>query len=485
MMYKNFSCILILALFFASPASGDKGMQAEPSHGETVSQVSSELQKTEGRLRAVEKKTIELEAVLKERKTFSDQRINNFEKVKIDIAKLEAGFEYTNNRIKDSQWFSGIVLTLFGIFVGILLAISRWYYRKQKKEIIRLQDDSSRLQAESREILNEMEERLASMKGHEEKAVVIVGRMEEYEETVNSIPTLISQQSDEAVSKEKKSVIFNRFMGKYKPLSEEIAEEKGRGSGEGEKEIEKEIISQLAERIKKLQSLSKMTENLDVPLPASHFFNLAYDLAESGEFEKAIDNYTKAIELKKDYAEAYNNRGVLFDKRNEDEKALADFDKAIELKKDFAGAYNNRGNLFAKRNEDEKALADYNKAIELEKDFAMAYNNRAELLITIYSFGEAVEGLLPNFLRFKSVSDKITSLYLLKVANAGMGKVDAEIDEQYEKLLKNNPTVVLEDWDFNVIDRFIEDAGKSGKVQREQFAQIKKIHADFKKLGKD
>ena len=60
--------------------------------------------------------------------------------------------------------------------------------------------------------------------------------------------------------------------------------------------------------------------------------------------EEALASYDKAIALKPDYAEAYNNRGNALMDLKRPEEALASYDKAIALKPDYAEAYNNRGN---------------------------------------------------------------------------------------------------------------------------------------------
>ena len=56
----------------------------------------------------------------------------------------------------------------------------------------------------------------------------------------------------------------------------------------------------------------------------------------------ALEDYTKAIQLKPDYVDAYNNRGNLYKAMGQQDKALADYDKAIQLKPDLAPAIQNR-----------------------------------------------------------------------------------------------------------------------------------------------
>ena len=58
------------------------------------------------------------------------------------------------------------------------------------------------------------------------------------------------------------------------------------------------------------------------------------------------------------------------------DKAIADFNKAIEINPRFAGFYNNRGLVNEEKGQYDKAISDYNKAIEINPRFAEAYNNR-------------------------------------------------------------------------------------------------------------
>ena len=60
----------------------------------------------------------------------------------------------------------------------------------------------------------------------------------------------------------------------------------------------------------------------------------------------------KAIELKPDYAEAYNNRGVAHGNKGNFDRAIEDFNIAMQLKPDYADAYNNRGEAYNRQRRD-------------------------------------------------------------------------------------------------------------------------------------
>ncbi|MDR3123858.1 MAG: tetratricopeptide repeat protein [Treponema sp.] len=62
--------------------------------------------------------------------------------------------------------------------------------------------------------------------------------------------------------------------------------------------------------------------------------------------------------------------------KKDPDRALADFSEAVRLKPDYADAYMNRGNIHSDLSNLDQAIADYNKAINLKLDSAAAYVNR-------------------------------------------------------------------------------------------------------------
>jgi tetratricopeptide (TPR) repeat protein len=102
-------------------------------------------------------------------------------------------------------------------------------------------------------------------------------------------------------------------------------------------------------------------------------------IAHGTNYDWAIRDCTKAIELKPDDAMSYYNRGSVYDRKGDYEQAIRDYTQAIKLKPDYADAYYNRGNAYLNNIRDfNQAIRDYTKAIEWKPDFAVgAYNNRA------------------------------------------------------------------------------------------------------------
>ncbi|NTW68854.1 MAG: tetratricopeptide repeat protein [Chlorobiaceae bacterium] len=94
------------------------------------------------------------------------------------------------------------------------------------------------------------------------------------------------------------------------------------------------------------------------------------------QFEAALASFDKVIALKPDYAEAYLNRGMVLYDQGAFEDALASFEKALDLKPDFAKAYFYKGVLLHDLNQLDVALASFDQAIALKPDYAEAHANR-------------------------------------------------------------------------------------------------------------
>ena len=98
------------------------------------------------------------------------------------------------------------------------------------------------------------------------------------------------------------------------------------------------------------------------------------------DYQKALEYYTKEIEISPEYGEGYVNRATIYyTYLNDKESALKDCNKAIELEPNDEGHYYFRAIYFEETEEYKKALLDYNKAIEIEPNDMDNLNRRAML----------------------------------------------------------------------------------------------------------
>lgn len=118
-----------------------------------------------------------------------------------------------------------------------------------------------------------------------------------------------------------------------------------------------------------------MTEN---QVSASDHFHQGVTKRHLGQYSAAINEFSAAIRLKPNFAEAYGNRGLAKYYLGQYENAIADYENAIRLKPDYVFAYNNRGLAKHALGQYEAAIASYDNAIQLRPNYALAYRNRKE-----------------------------------------------------------------------------------------------------------
>ncbi len=98
-------------------------------------------------------------------------------------------------------------------------------------------------------------------------------------------------------------------------------------------------------------------------------------------FDGAIGDFTTALRIKPDYAEAHYGRGVGLVAKRRSEAALRDFDAAIALKPEFAPSHGERGRLKLQLGRHTEALADLEEAIRLGSADWRFYNDRGIIML--------------------------------------------------------------------------------------------------------
>jgi lipoprotein NlpI len=107
------------------------------------------------------------------------------------------------------------------------------------------------------------------------------------------------------------------------------------------------------------------------------FLNAGVEKWSQRDFDGAIVYLSHAIELKPDFAEAFNHRGSAKYSKKDYGGAVSDHTHAIRLKPDFAAAYVGRGLAKGPREDVDGAVRDFDRAIELRPDYAEAFSCRA------------------------------------------------------------------------------------------------------------
>lgn len=122
-----------------------------------------------------------------------------------------------------------------------------------------------------------------------------------------------------------------------------------------------------------------------------------------GNFDAAIAEYKKVVQLRPDFPQAYNNLGVALKRKGELAQAAENFNEALERQPDFGAALSNRGWVFAEQNKWSDARRDFEQALKINPQDDGALYGLSQSLREARDYGAAQEVLgqlisrSPNF----------------------------------------------------------------------------------------
>ncbi len=132
------------------------------------------------------------------------------------------------------------------------------------------------------------------------------------------------------------------------------------------------------------------------PDNAEYWREIGWRSKELGNFDAALEYFTKAIELNGD-SSAFIGRGLVYQEHLEDyDRALRDYDAAVAGAPSSADAYFQRGALYRHLSRWEAALDDFTQAIKLAPDWVSLYADRGDAYRQLCQ----IENALADYERF-------------------------------------------------------------------------------------
>jgi len=168
---------------------------------------------------------------------------------------------------------------------------------------------------------------------------------------------------------------------------------------------------------------------------------------EKGNYEKAISDYSKAIDLEPYESLSYFNRGLCYEMLGKYSEAIRDFNKAIEINPNRVSAYAARGSVYAKLGKNNEAIRDFNKAIELNPKDAESHYWSGVIYNRIGKYSDAII----DFNKVIALDPNHVSAY------AARGSVYAKLGKNNEAIRDHNKAMELAN---KAIELNPQDAGK-------------------------
>lgn len=120
--------------------------------------------------------------------------------------------------------------------------------------------------------------------------------------------------------------------------------------------------------------------------------------------DKAISDFTKAIEIEPNCFTAYYYRGIRWEIKNELDKAISDYTKAIEIEPNYLYAYKYRASVYLRQGLQNKAYADFEKILEIDPAEPEAYFQMARKYESGGNIKEAIKAY-KNFIHYAKEAD--------------------------------------------------------------------------------
>jgi len=185
-------------------------------------------------------------------------------------------------------------------------------------------------------------------------------------------------------------------------------------NSEGGHEVSEFVWEEMQQaREKKVSEKESPTPTHEVkpnPKEASAYNERGIAKGDKGDFDGAVADYTRAIELDPKFTEAYYNRGLAKKHKGDLDGAIADYNRVIEINPNnpkYARAYCDRGVAKRKKGDLDGAINDYNRTIELDPKYAIAYANRGNA----EDEKGNLDGAIVDYTRAIQLNPKFTGAY--------------------------------------------------------------------------
>lgn len=165
------------------------------------------------------------------------------------------------------------------------------------------------------------------------------------------------------------------------------------------------------------------------------FFYRGFAFHSSGDFPRAIEDYTAAISIDKSNAFAYYNRGITRERISDLHGAIEDFSKAISLDPLSADSWHNRGYAHRLAGDLDAAIRDYSHAIKLNGSHSRALYNRAYCYDSLGRHSEA----MADYNLSISVDPSSSSYHSRGLLHQRLGNVEESLSDLTLAIRSHNP----------------------------------------------
>ncbi|MFX1329815.1 MAG: tetratricopeptide repeat protein [Promethearchaeota archaeon] len=140
-----------------------------------------------------------------------------------------------------------------------------------------------------------------------------------------------------------------------------------------------------------IENCRRALEVDEIFVEAYYYIGISYTYKK--KYDVAIDNFQTAVNYNKKHVKSWNAMGLAYEAKGDYEKALKNLNRAIEIDPGFYKVWYNLGNVYKLRKEFDKAIESYKKAIEINKEHAKAWFFMGIAYFDKKDYNEAIDNI--------------------------------------------------------------------------------------------
>ena len=282
---------------------------------------------------------------------------------------------------------------------------------------------------------------------------------------------------EQAVAKDSTFALAHYNLALTSPTTREFLEHLGQAvahsskASEGEQLLIRSLEAQAkADPAKSLQLREEMVAKY--PQDERAHFNLGNTYNGRQQYDKAVAEYRKAIELNPNFSPAYNSLGYTYRPMGNNTEAEQAFRKYIELVPNDPNPYDSYAELLMKMGRFDESIAQYRKALSIDPRFGASQIGIASNLMLQGKHDEAIAEAQKLHDAARDDGDRRTAMFTQVVIDVDRGRT-AQALQRMERLYalgaKSADTGAMAN-DAAAIGDILLDAGRTAEAQK-RYAQ--------------
>lgn len=178
------------------------------------------------------------------------------------------------------------------------------------------------------------------------------------------------------------------------------------------------------------------------PYNARTYLEIGNARLKLNDYKGAILDYSKSIELDSNHADTYHNRSIAKSKLADYQGVIDDCTKTIEIDNNYTSAYFNRGTAYANLQEFMEAIVDMNSVIKLDPNNSNAFKNRGICMYEFEQYDSALKDLNkameldPNsnaYITIDKIKEELLNIEVENEFDLIINQINTELSELSDK----------------------------------------------------